>query len=238
MHVHLRFELPARSFAPRARGQAQRRAYEKWALAALPDVIDAFDGHEERLLSDVCGRLGVQAVAPQPGGLGDLDIWTATRPSRDAPWAKPVALPALNSPAKDIPRPTGQFDRVMPVGSDREERGRYQMYFATRSENTEAFATPAPVPELVFGRESTVDGFLTEDGLSLFFCSGFGLGAADLYVVTRRSLEDPFELRAPLHELNSPFDERDPWLSADGSEFYFASDRTGQYNIYVAQVRP
>jgi Tol biopolymer transport system component len=31
-------------------------------------------------------------------------------------------------------------------------------------------------------------------------------------------------------------DERDPWLSPDGTEFYFASDRAGNHAIYVCEV--
>jgi Tol biopolymer transport system component len=174
-------------------------------------------------------------ASDREGGLGDLDVWVSTRPSRDAAWTKPSDLIALNSPAKDIPRPTGDHDRVMPLGSDRDERGLYQIYFASRSGGA-GFAKPVHVPELSFERESTVDGFLTDDGLTLFFCSGPAVGPADLYVMTRRSTADPFEARTPLRELNSANDERDPWLSADGSEFYFSSDRSGHYAIYMARV--
>jgi Tol biopolymer transport system component len=170
------------------------------------------------------------------GGLGDLDIWVSTRSSRTASWSKPENLAALNSVAKDIPRPPGQHGLVMPLGSDREERGFYAIYFATRQNLAAHFTAPELVTELASRTASAVDAFLTDDGTALFFVSGPAFGPADLYVSARRSIEDPFSEPAPLEDLNTSNDERDPWLSADGKQLYFSSDRSGHYEIYVASV--
>jgi hypothetical protein len=172
----------------------------------------------------------------RPGGQGDFDIWMAERSTRAAGWAAPVNLASLNSPDKDIPRPIGQHDCVMPLGSDRDSRGYYQIYFATRPTPSAPFGTPAPVPELVFEHQSTVDGLLTDDGLTLFYASGPAFGPADLFVTSRRSTSEPFGDTVALDTLNSANDERDPFLSADGSQFYFSSDRGGHYDIYVAEA--
>jgi hypothetical protein len=56
-------------------------------------------------------------------------------------------------------------------------------------------------------------------------------------VASRRATSDPFKHFEPLDDLNTPRDERDPWLSPDGRELYFASDRSGHYDIYVAAAR-
>lgn len=85
-------------------------------------------------------------------------------------------------------------------------------------------------------KQSTVDGFLTDDGLTLFYVTGPAIGAADMYVASRRSTDEPFADLTPLSDLNSASDERDPWLSADGARFYFSSDRTGRYAIYEVDV--
>jgi Tol biopolymer transport system component len=170
------------------------------------------------------------------GGAGDYDVWQATRSSRSAPWSAPFDVLSLNSSAKDLPRPMGEHDQVMPLGSDRDKLGFYQIYFANRSASDAGFDPPLHVPELSFARESTVDGFLTDDGLTLFFVSGPSIGAADLYVSSRKSTSEPFSTRAPLSDLNTTSDERDPWLSPDGTQFYFSSDRAGPYAIYVADV--
>jgi Tol biopolymer transport system component len=131
----------------------------------------------------------------------------------------------------------GEHDQVMPLGSDRDSRGSYQIYFANRSASDASFETPVHVPELSFARESTVDGFLTDDGLTMFFVSGPAIGAADLYVSSRKRTNEPFSARVPLTDLNTVDDERDPWLSLDGTQLYFSSDRAGQYAIYVADVK-
>jgi hypothetical protein len=170
------------------------------------------------------------------GGLGDLDIWVATRGTRDGDWSEPDNVAALNSSAKEIPRPPGQRARVMPMSSDRDSPNYYQIYFATRAGPSQPFAAIEHVAELSFADESTVDGFLSNDGLTLFYVTGPPFGPADLYVASRRSTSDSFEHVVPLEELNSPSDERDPWLSPDGTELYFSSDRSGVYAIYVASV--
>jgi WD40-like Beta Propeller Repeat len=171
------------------------------------------------------------------GGLGDLDIWIATRPSRSAAWSAPENVAVLNSSAKDIPRLPGQHGLIMPLGSDREERGYYAIFFAARDSKSRPFAAPQIVKELSARSVSTVDGFLTDDGTALFYGSGPAFGPADLYVTARRDPSEPFGTPAPLEDLNTPNDERDPWLSADGKQLFFSSDRSGHYEIYVASVR-
>jgi Tol biopolymer transport system component len=171
------------------------------------------------------------------GGLGELDIWVATRAARAAAWSSPTNLAALNSDAQDIPRPPGQGARVMPMASDRERLGYYQIQFATRDASSAPFDAPEPVVELAFPDESTVDGFLSDDGLTLLYVTGPAFGPADLYVASRRHTADAFDHHTPLDDLNTDRDERDPWLSPDGSELYFASDRSGHYEIYVAKAR-
>ncbi len=167
----------------------------------------------------------------------DQDVWRSTRPTRDDRWSAPESVRELNSDGMDIPRPPGLRDRVMPMSSDRETPGFYQTFLAPRSDPSGAFAPPAIVDELRFPESATVDGFLTDDGLTLFFSSNRPPVALDLYVAWRKSTREPFEGFAPLDELNTPDgDERDAWLSPDGTELYFASDRMGGHAIYVSRV--
>ncbi|HKP55657.1 MAG TPA: hypothetical protein VJV78_02990 [Polyangiales bacterium] len=181
----------------------------------------------------------------RPGGLGDLDIMSTTRSARGAAWTAPIHLPQLNSPAKDVARPPGQHETIMPLGSDRARRGYYQTYLAERSDRDSEFGAPELLSAFAYPAWSTViDGFLSDDGLTLFFSGnerpgpGPGLGQYDLFVAWRKSTDDPFVNPAPLDELNTPTsDELDPWLSADGTEFYFTSTRSGFHNIYVADIQ-
>ncbi len=171
----------------------------------------------------------------RPGGLGDLDIWMIQRPTRDGAWSTPVDLIELNSTARDLPRPLGLRDQVMPLSSQRDNPIVYWTYFSTRM-SADAFSAPGRIPELSFSQESTVDAFLTDDGLALFYSSSLPEGTGDLYVAWRRSTSDPFTLSVPIDELNTPHAERDPWLSQDGTTFYFTSDRSGVSEIYEAPV--
>jgi hypothetical protein len=207
------------------------------------------------------------------GGSGDVDVWVSERPSRTGEWSTPVNVVALNSAAADIPRPVGFHERVMPMASTKmgpqnPNSGNYQTYLAARAAPGAPFDQPVAIPELSNPDSSTVDGFLTDDGLTLFYSSapllpqtdGGADGAtkdggtprdaaapdsgapavakSDLFVAWRRSTSEKFSAKQPLTDLNTPADERDPWLSPDGTTLYFTSDRSGVLNIYTAQVLP
>jgi hypothetical protein len=186
------------------------------------------------------------------GGAGGVDVWVSQRATRADAWSTPVNLVALSSPADDIPRPPGQHGLVMPMASTRpataNPSGSYQTYLAARPSGGAPFGAPAPIPELDYPDRSTVDGFLTDDGLTLFFSAtpapdadaavDGGVGDADLYVAWRRATDEPFSFKQPLDDLNTPTDERDPWLTPDGKTLYFTSTRDGALNIYTAQVLP
>src|SRR5262245_45306460 len=115
----------------------------------------------------------------RPGGVGTTDIWVSNRPNRTAPWSTPVNVVALNTTAEDIPRPPGQHGLVMPLSSKTATSAVYQTFFAARSSGGAPFGAPVLISELAFTDRSTVDGFLTDDGLTLFFSSSPLLFPAD-----------------------------------------------------------
>ncbi len=202
------------------------------------------------------------------GGVGGDDIWVSQRPSRTGgAWSTPINLVALNTADDDIPRPPGQHGLVMPMASTKmtasnPATGNYQTYLAPRANQGAPFGAPAAIPELDFADRSTVDAFLTDDGLTMFYSSApvaepadaavprpdggradagnadGGAPNSDLFVAFRRSTSESIWLTQPLDDLNTAADERDPWLSPDGTTLYFTSDRGGVLNIYTAQVEP
>lgn len=172
------------------------------------------------------------------GGAGLVDVWMATRPDRASPWGAITNLAALNSSAKDIPRPPGQHDLVMPMASQRDSSVGYETYLAARPAAGASFASPTIVPGLAAADDAVADGFLTDDGLALFYSVTPPDQAPDLYVAQRASTADAFSAPAPLTDLDTASDERDPWLSPDGTTFFFSSDRGGTLQIYeVAATR-
>lgn len=172
------------------------------------------------------------------GGTGKEDIWLARRASRDEAFGEPANVTDLNSSDKDIPRPPAVGGTIMPLGSRRGTSGYYETFLAERASVGEPFAEPVELTELEAPGQNTVDGFLTEDGLTLFFnrSPGAGESSGDLYLARRASLREPFGTAVPLSTVNTSYDERDPWLSSDGRRLYFSSDRDGTLSIYEARA--
>jgi hypothetical protein len=168
--------------------------------------------------------------------VGETDVWYSTRSDASAEWSEPVLVEELSSEEKDTPRPPGFGNRVMPLGSRAIGSGFNATYLATRAGRESPFADPVLIEELVRDELSTVDGFLTEDGLDLYFnfTPDAGEAQGDLYVARRSTAEQAFGNPEPLDELNTEGDERDPWLSPDGKHLFFSSDRDGTLNIYEA----
>ena len=168
-------------------------------------------------------------------GLGELDIWVTTRDEMAGAWSGLQNVTVLNSPKRDIPRPAAQ-NRVMPLSSDRDDvDDDYRIYLAVRPNDGGTFGMPLALPELDLGKR-VVDGFLSEDLLTLFFSSGVEEDDGDLFVCERASESEAFGAPVPLDALNSPADERDPWLSPDGQRFFFTSNRSGDHEIFESVV--
>lgn len=177
------------------------------------------------------------------GGLGLTDIWLSRLEGSD--WGEPELVAELSSPSDDIPRPVAVRGTLMPLSSRRHGGRYYQIYLASRPEGEDTWQEVSA--ELLGTVNSSafesVDGFLTDDGLSLYFSSTRSAGRrGDLFVAERASLQEAFgEPRALPEGINSAADERDPWLSTSG-QLYFTSDRPtadyAQYSLYMSEPLP
>ncbi|NUT31837.1 MAG: hypothetical protein HOV79_02070 [Hamadaea sp.] len=97
-----------------------------------------------------------------------------------------------------------------------------------------------PVPAPFSGVHSDLDPFVTPDGGKLFFSSIRPVGGVprtdvDLWVVDR--VRDGWGEPRHLGAVNSEADELYPSVAADGT-LYFASDRTGGFDIYRSRPLP
>ncbi len=200
-----------------------------------PEHVDAVSSidHETSPAISADG-LTVYFASDRAGGLGDFDIWSATRATRTSPWSPPTDVTSLNSASRDLPRPTGLHDLVMPLASQRYDLFNYQTLFSARGGVDATFGAPSAIPELTYSDRTTVDAFLTDDGLTMFYSSAPTGAKLDLFVAWRKTTNQPFSVVVPLTDLDTVNDERDPWLSSDGTVFYFTSDRTGFLQIYEA----
>ena len=191
----------------------------------LPQPLGAANSEEDETSPAISldGRT-LWVASERDLGLGGFDIWRLTRASREQAWGSIENVVALNSDSDDIPRPLGQGELVMPLASRRTD-DEYQTFLASRSGTNAEFDTLQPLAYLWEPGISMVDGFLTNDGLLLFYNREPEAGEGDLYMAWRTSLDEPFGRAVPLPLVNTDQDERDPWLSSDGKRFFFSSDR-------------
>jgi hypothetical protein len=173
--------------------------------------------------------------ASERGGAttGYADIYTVMRASLDAPWSTPAPVTALNSTSEDqSPGITASNTTI--VFYRHNSTTDTALMIATRSSPAVAWGTPVAILEL----DTPVlekSPFLTSDGLTIYYSSTDGMTTSDLYVATRTSTSEPFAAGVPMSELETATNDDDPWLSSDGHVMYFASDRSGNFEIYEAR---
>lgn len=80
---------------------------------------------------------------------------------------------------------------------------------------------------------------MSPDELLLVFTSlrPGGPGLADIYHTTRTSSNKRFEPATLVPDVNSSATDGDAHLSPDGCRLYFASNRTGDFDLYLAVAR-
>ncbi len=211
---------------------SRSNASDAWSAPLL--VAEVSSTFQEKSPAISADGLTLWVASDRPGGQGGLDIWVSTRAARTTDWSAPAIVSVLNSPGDEIPRPPGQGGLVMPLGYRAVSSATYQIDEASRSGLDASWSMPLPLSE-VDTANIDVDGFLSDDGLTLHFSSDrLHKGDQDLYVAHRARVGDPFGDFAPLGGLNTPHTDRDPWLSPDGTEIYFSSDRSGALKIYRA----
>ncbi len=211
---------------------SRARAEDPWNAPSL--VAEVSSPSQERSPAISEDGLALWIGSDRPGGSGGLDIWVSTRATRTAGWSAPVLVPALNSSGDEIPRPPGALGLIMPLAYRRSPTDSYQIKVASRPAVDASWGAPSLLAE-VDTANIDVDGFLSADGLVLHFSTDrVHTGDQDLYVAHRASADVPFGSFAPIASLNTRYTDRDPWVSADGGEIYFSSDRTGALRIYRA----
>lgn len=162
------------------------------------------------------------------------DIWFSS--GGGDTWSAPEKVDSLNSESDDVPRPPALDDTIMPLSSKRNAQ-HYQIFFATRRAPDQPWqnVSDRELENVNSPDYETVDGFLTDDGLTLYFSATPG-AHADLFRASRTALGESFGAPEALDEINGPdSDERDPWLRHSDSRLFFSSNRSGVYEIYSAQ---
>lgn len=120
--------------------------------------------------------------------------------------------------------------------------GSFDIWVAKRETIEDDWGTPINLGPKINGPTADVCASISFDGLELYFsCPNrvSGYGAADIWVSTRQTKEDDWETPVNLGSMiNSPSYEAAPWISADGLELYFDSNRSGGFgnlDIWVSR---
>ena len=187
--------------------------------------------------------LSLYFVSNRSGGFGGEDIWVTTRETTDDDWSIPVNLgPPVNSPANEIyPSISANglelyFFSTRPGGS-----GGADLWVTTRETTDEDWGTPVNLGPRINSSANEYDPSISTDGLSLYFASDRpgGLGAEDIWVITRTLISGPWGEPVNLGPVvNSSVLDVHPSISADGLALFFTSARLGGYgswDLYVTK---
>ena len=117
--------------------------------------------------------------------------------------------------------------------------GNNDLYVSTRATINEQWGNPVNLGATVNSNVSDYWPSISADNLTLYFCSGGGRGGqgnVDIWQTTRPTINDEWDLVENLGlSINTLNHETAPFISADGLELYFASDRSGIWALYVSK---
>ena len=175
--------------------------------------------------------LTIYFSSDRPGGMGYLDVYVATRPSRAAQWSAPVHVAEVSTLYADESPCVDAAGTTMFLDSERADGTYDKIYMATRPDRGAPWSAPVLRTDLDYSDEEE-NPFLDSNGLAIWL--SVGTINSDIYIATRPTSEAPFDTFAPADAINSAAVDYDPWLSPDNRELWFASDRNGNYELYRA----
>jgi hypothetical protein len=174
------------------------------------------------------------SAADAEGGDDAGDAALPCDPSK--PFGPPLAVAGLQSSADEggfrlLPDELSGFFWSSRAGGP----GTANLYVTTRPNTTASFGNVKLLSNVNVAGTFQLDPSVTGNGLTLAFRSDREGGAGDdLYSATRTNVGANFSAVTLLASLNSSSNDVQPFLIPDGSEIYYASNRTGDYQIYRA----
>lgn len=197
----------------------------------LADLSSTADDGRVELSPD--GLTGVLSSLRSPSS-GGYDLWLATRSTPSSAFTVTAMQGSINS-TKDDKDPHFSSDGA-------------RLYFSVESQRLvvdpcsgTSFGPPVDLPGLG-AVPGGGDPNPSPDELAIVFSKQPASSSIDLYLATRASTADAFgrvvALGEFLADLRTDAAEQDAFLSGDGCELWFASDRSGNFDIYVARIAP
>jgi len=212
----------------------------------LGPAVDSSDAEYDPSIS--ADGLELYFNSYRPGGFGRADIWVTARKTKAGSWGEPVNLGAtINSPAHENAPDISADGLSLYFGSDRSGGGGGRDLWVTkRKTKSDPWGKPVNLSPSVNSPADEHGPSISSDGLSLYF-SGLwddlkrsgGLGQADIWLTTRKTVADPWGKPVNLGAtVNSPRMDESPSISEDGLSLYFNSNRPrgqGLMDVWVTK---
>jgi hypothetical protein len=161
---------------------------------------------------------------------GNTCIWTTTRPDPAATWGAPIEQPALCPTDAGGPFVTAD-GLTLYYNQIHDTVGEGTLMVSQRASRAEVFPAGTTIAELAGGANKGYAA-LSGDGLTIYYESEID-GTLHIWQASRPALDAAFG--AP-ELVPGPGDEdsEDVSIMADGSQLFFASNRDGNIDLYVA----
>jgi Tol biopolymer transport system component len=208
------------------------------AFGAASRFVPASTSGYDTKLSMTSNMLLVVFASDQSGTRGGSDIWQTSRSSTASPFGA-----ADESQEGSIDDGASQFDPAISADGLRlyfaNSFSPQQIAISSRASTSASFGTPRAITELNTSGSNADPATSADERVIVFSSTRAGAGNAgkNLWFAARPDLAQPFGAPLPLSAVNSDNDDADPFLSADGCRLYFASDRSGNWDLFVATAR-
>jgi|GEM_PF-1607123 len=172
-----------------------------------------------------------------------LDVYVATRSTRDSVWPEPTRVSELSSQDDELVSSIDETEQRLLLArrtrtssddtddDDEADEDDYDIFLAQRATRTDPWQAPSPVSELNSDQGES-DAFLVSNGLELIFTRN-----DDLLLAQRASVDAMFDRIDALQVLNSTERERDAWSNSAFTYVVFSSDRAGSFRLYESNRR-
>jgi hypothetical protein len=168
------------------------------------------------------------------GGQG-FEVYVSERQDTSQPFPAPEVLPGVD-PGVDEFDPVISLDGLRLFIAVSGPVGGQDILISQRDDRGGTFSSPQPLPVVNTQDNNEADPAFTADERLIVFTRG-----SDIYYATRATRDEDFSEPQPLTEINSAAREADPFVTADGCELFFASDRgggLGQLDLYRVRLGP
>lgn len=169
---------------------------------------------------------------------GSKDIWKSVRSDQAGEWGAPTAVQELASGfQEENPRISADGLRMWFFTDRERDTAPSTIWEVTRESTADPWGPLASVPGLSVGPGSSnvSAGMDASATYAVVSSHESGAGGYDLYEFTRPSTDEAFANPTPITEVNSASDDFDPYLTPNGLALAFASNRLGNYDLFLAR---